>query len=405
MKVAVIDDVGFGSGKPGLFGKELYVETISKINEEILGNPVERVLLSPTSHNQDNLHVLAGSEKRLIRIFRDKQLVQKLKKLLESQGVDLVHNNLLNARYIAHTANAAEKLGTPIVTTIHGWVYVCPNGWGVTLPQLAKCSMGLQPGCGKCLYQLSKITKTNPAASAANWTIRYLMLKKMLNASKANISPSHELAEYVKRIHKISNIHAMHNPLPRHLLAEPPSNGGDDSIAFCGRLTWEKGAHLIPKIASKLPQHEIKIMGKGPLKEALVKAARKHKNITYLGYVPEKEKIKIIKESSALIMPITYRETFGYSVAEALSLGVPVVGFGLGGVKELIDRSGGGYTVKPYSISEFAEKTLKAIEEAEQLGRKGRKYAQENLNPEKYAASLQKVYEEALKNEERLIRR
>ena len=146
-------------------------------------------------------------------------------------------------------------------------------------------------------------------------------------------------------------------------------------------------------------------MGKGPLKETLAKAARKHKNITYLGYVPEKEKIRIIKESSALIMPITYRETFGYSAAEALALGVPVVGFGLGGVKELIDCSGGGYTVKPYSISEFAEKTLKAIEEAEQLGRKGRKYAQENLNPEKYATSLQKIYKEALKNEERLTRR
>ena len=43
--IAILDDAGFGSGRPGLFGKELYSELVSQINEQFLGNKVLRAVL------------------------------------------------------------------------------------------------------------------------------------------------------------------------------------------------------------------------------------------------------------------------------------------------------------------------------------------------------------------------
>jgi glycosyltransferase involved in cell wall biosynthesis len=185
------------------------------------------------------------------------------------------------------------------------------------------------------------------------------------------------------------------NPVSESLLSAEPTYGGERAVAFVGRLVYEKGANLLPELASLLPHVQFHVMGAGPLGDFLRKSSEKHPNLIFHGFVSSEEKASIISTTSAVIMPISYTETFGYTVAEAFILGKPVVGFSLGGVKELIEDSGAGFAVPPYDLGEFSDRIGNIVDNpglSAEMGKKGRKFVEENLSPERYALTLREIY-------------
>ncbi len=395
MKVAIIDDAGFGFGRPGLFGKELYVHMLAEINERILDNEVQRILVGQTA-TCGNVSTIAGSKVPVVRAFRDSVLERRLHDVLANKKPDILHVNVLNARYPRCIVPVAKKLGIPIVVTLHSWVYLCPTGWSVYLPELVIDS---EPHprlrCVQCLCQVAKMYDQETIRRVSDGFNQTIALRRLAENAEAVISPSGLLAERVRAAFHSDNVCTVPNPLPTQLLEHGPKHGGDGSLVFFARLTYEKGAHLLPRVAESLPDINIHVMGSGPLENQTKKASETWKNILYHGFAAETSKLEIIRRSSVVLMPGLYTETFGYTMAEAFALGKAVVCFAIGGPKEMVEASGGGLLAKPFDIKDFAQKARYLAENpaaAEEMGLRGRRWAEDNLHPSQYGKVLDGIY-------------
>ncbi|ADY01262.1 glycosyl transferase group 1 [Vulcanisaeta moutnovskia 768-28] len=97
-------------------------------------------------------------------------------------------------------------------------------------------------------------------------------------------------------------------------------------------------------------------MGDGYLRDYIISASRKYGNIVYHGFVSNEEKVKIVSNSFLVIMPINWVELYSYTVVESFAMGKPVVSFGVGGPKELIEDSGAGLLARPFDVDDFISK-------------------------------------------------
>jgi glycosyltransferase involved in cell wall biosynthesis len=395
--IAVIDDSGFGIGKPGLFGKEQYVEIISRIYEEFFGWKTFRLVIS---HNKPvnvgsrdkRIYWIPYSRLKIIGNYIDPVLVGSLRRFIEKHKIRIIHNNVLNPRIILHIVEASTNKAF-LVTTLHSWVYVCPTGWGIRLPLLQNCHTGFQPACVRCAYIYSKLYSLG-FKGFIDIITRYFIYRRVVRCSNVLISPTKILKDHVVRIHSVKNVYQIYNPLPDEILYVKPTYSSSLRAVFLGRLEWEKGVHLLPFLALKNPDIEFYVLGRGRLSEYIKSYSKKLSNLKYYGYVSEERKREIIRNASIVLVPSIYMETFGYTVAEAFAYGKPVVGFNIGGVGELVNESGAGIVVKPYDANELAYAVREAIMYGERLGMKGKLFALRNFSTRNYYDSLKKIYEE-----------
>lgn len=120
--------------------------------------------------------------------------------------------------------------------------------------------------------------------------------------------------------------------------------------AFVGRLSYEKGPDLFCKLANLIPIEQFTIYGDGPMKNELKNI---YQTVEFAG-----QKISMSNHWQEIgILCITSRhEGLPLAALEAMSHGIPVLAFAVGGLTTLIDQGRNGWTVKPGDISEFAQK-------------------------------------------------
>lgn len=395
MRVAIIDDAGFGWDRPGLAGKELYVELLAR-GLEGLGVSVVRVLLGDSS-SDGNVITVRGVKTPIVRDFWDWELVRGLRRVFES--VDLIHANVLNARYPRNIVRIIRDLGIPMVVTVHDWSYLCPTGWSIKYPsQVIDWDPRLSLSCVRCIWDVARLRGGNPIVSVLRGFNHTLSLRELLLNASAVISPSRLLANALVRAYNIKNVYAIYNPVPDELLRLRPSYGGDGSITFFARLSPEKGVRLLPTIARELRDVRIHVMGDGPLRDFVVRVNRESPNVVYHGFVSNEEKVRIVGESSLVIFPIIWMETFSYTVLESFALGKPVVSFDLGGPKELIEGSGAGLLARPFDVGDFVDKVRYLLNNPDvirDMGMRGRAFT-EGLTQRNYAVKVLEIYREIL---------
>lgn len=105
-------------------------------------------------------------------------------------------------------------------------------------------------------------------------------------------------------------------------------------------------------VEERLENSKLLIMGRGPQFKRLKKMA-KSDNIEFLGYVDEKEKLKIMSKAHVLLMPAV-REGWGLVVTEANGCGTPVIGYNVNGLKDSIQNEITGLLCEnsPYSMAQ-----------------------------------------------------
>ncbi|EKE02180.1 MAG: glycosyl transferase group 1 [uncultured bacterium] len=127
-----------------------------------------------------------------------------------------------------------------------------------------------------------------------------------------------------------------------------------------GRLDAYKGIQTILE-GFKLNNHNLKIIGNGPLRSDIEKACKDNDNIEYLGVVTPEETRSYISNADFLIQASECYETFGLTIAEAYSVGTPVIGSNLGTRKELIieGRTGFLFDIGDYiSLNQAVDKSI-----------------------------------------------
>ena len=69
-------------------------------------------------------------------------------------------------------------------------------------------------------------------------------------------------------------------------------------------------------------------------------------NIEYVGELNDVEKREFLKNSMGVLFPSTWDEPFGLVIIEAMACGVPVIGFPVGAVPEIIRHGENGFIAK-----------------------------------------------------------
>ncbi len=111
------------------------------------------------------------------------------------------------------------------------------------------------------------------------------------------------------------------------------------SVVFVGRMIPPKGATLLAKVATQLPEINFLFVGQGPDYSALEKLSKAHKNIRLFGNVPYDKLHFYYNLADAFCIPSLYNEGWGRVIMEALACGLPVVASNKGAIPEVVDES------------------------------------------------------------------
>src|SRR5439155_12954775 len=107
------------------------------------------------------------------------------------------------------------------------------------------------------------------------------------------------------------------------------------------------------------PGARLVIAGAGPMLEPLRRRAIRQgqaREVVFTGYVPESEKVAYYNLADLLLFPSSM-EGFGFTVAEAMSCGLPVVASNRGSLPALLVDGGGGFLVDPADREGFVRET------------------------------------------------
>ncbi len=138
-------------------------------------------------------------------------------------------------------------------------------------------------------------------------------------------------------------------------------------LAFLGRISPEKGAHLAIEIAQRSGWH-LKMAGKiDPVDvEYFETAIRPHIDgdlIEFQGEANHQQKSVLMGGAVATLFPITWKEPFGLVMIESMVTGTPVIAIGLGSAPEVIADGVSGY------LCQNVDECIAAIDKASQLNR------------------------------------
>lgn len=153
---------------------------------------------------------------------------------------------------------------------------------------------------------------------------------------------------------------------------------GEMYFLFIGVLRYYKGLHTLLRSARNIGARII-IAGSGPERTALERMAKDFdaSNVIFAGQVTENEKVALIKNSRAVVLPSHLRsEAFGMVLVEAAMLGRPMVSCEIGtGTSYVNAHEKSGLVVPPENEDALADALnvlLKNDELTAELGRGAR---------------------------------
>lgn len=205
-------------------------------------------------------------------------------------------------------------------------------------------------------------------------------LRRIARRCEGVICNSHGLAEDFLALTGVApeTVHVLYNlavsPDIDRLADQPPdhpwlqADAPGPVICTAARLVPEKGIHVLLDAFALLkrdwPTARLIILGQGPLQEELERQARalgSAESIDFAGF--RKNPWAIMARSQLFVLP-SLVEAFGNVVAEALSLGIPVVATRCppNGPEEILQHGRYGRLVPPGDSGALAEAMLKTLQ-------------------------------------------
>ena len=132
-------------------------------------------------------------------------------------------------------------------------------------------------------------------------------------------------------------------------------------VGFASSNFRLKGLHLLIEALSYLPEKIRLVVAGGRNPKEFIRLAEKfgvRNRVVFLGKVKEME---LFYSGIDLLAHPSYYDTFGNVVAEALSMGVPVICSKRTGAKDFVEEGKSGFVLKTFSPKEIAEKVIASV--------------------------------------------
>lgn len=140
--------------------------------------------------------------------------------------------------------------------------------------------------------------------------------------------------------------------------AHQSANGRSPSIAYVGRLSPEKGVHVLLEALGTVQGVNLTIIGDGPERSRLEATAEELGLATRVRFVGSRpwgtDLLDTIRQHNALVLP-SLTEGLPLVLIEAMSQGVPVIASAVGGIPELVRHGINGLLFSAGDVSQLAE--------------------------------------------------
>ncbi len=321
---------------------------------------------------------------------------RELGQVLARVQPELVHVHNLFPRWGLAALRTLARARLPVVQTLHNFRWLCApatllrDGHDCRLCARGDFTNAVRYACMRRSHAISA------AYALALATNRKTALAERTVARFICVSA------FVRDVHRAAGFGGDKLAIKGHFLAQlPPSRGaGDGSLIFIGRLSTEKGLHILLRALGQLPDVTLKIAGDGPERAALEREfANVLPRVRFLGQLPHARLLEELCASSVCVVPSLGSETFGLSALEALACARPVVASDAGGLPELVRHGENGFIVPrgdPTALAERLRFLLAHPETASALGRAGRTEVERSHLAAANLERLEAIYAEAI---------
>jgi glycosyltransferase involved in cell wall biosynthesis len=275
-----------------------------------------------------------------------------------SQGLD---DSLLEATLL-------EKY--PSILYAHTYYGTCVSGRKChSWPRLAPCDRQFGAPC-LALYFPRRCGGLSPGTM---WQLFQLQSKR-----KARLQDYQAILVASRHMYHEYQLHGV-SPTRLHLVplhttdvspsSTPPARDPQGRILFAGRLMDVKGVGYLLEAtclaATKLDRPlTLTIAGDGPERAKLQESARRLGiAVEFTGWVDSEKKLLLMREADLVAVPSLWPEPFGLVGIEAGCLGVPAVGFAVGGIPDWLipGQSGELAPGDPPTVAGLADAMVRAL--------------------------------------------
>lgn len=322
---------------------------------------------------------------------------REIRKCIRENKIDVVHvhNTLMLVSPAVYYAARKEKV--PVVQTIHNFRLLCPGATFYRDNQI----------CEDCLKKgLSCALKHKCYRGSFSQTLCCVLSMKLHRATGIYKKLTYIcLTEFNKK--KLLRLKGLK---PEQIFVKPnavsapealvPELDRQDRVLFASRLEDLKGIRVLLEAWRLLGDQgpELLLCGDGPLEDWCRSFVEDNKlrNVRLLGRLPNDRVRSLMATSRALILPTQCYEGFPLCIAEAYSVGTPVLVSKLGNGGSLVRSGVTGLKFDQQSPQSIA-KTVKKFMNTEDVDWQANTNAfyRENLTPEMNYTRLMEVYRAA----------
>ena len=281
---------------------------------------------------------------------------------------------------------AALARKAPVIVSLHDYFAACPNGGFYQYPQQRICDLtAMSPACIACncdprsypqkLYRVARQAVQSKMGRLPDGVRDFIVHSRLVQQI---------LAPYLPRT---ARLHAVPMAIAAEYAPPAPVSENQDFL-MASRLSPEKGPLLFAEAAGRAGVRAV-FVGEGPQRGALPDGAQ----IT--GWLSHAGVIARLRQARALVFPSLLYETFGLTVAEALSQGVPAIVADRSAAAELIEDGVTGLLFRTGDCASLASRLeiLKDSGRAAEMGRRAHeRYWQAPMNMANHLAAMMKVY-------------
>jgi glycosyltransferase involved in cell wall biosynthesis len=392
MKILLITDYGEPHG-----GSE--VNTLA-IRSELRKRGHDARLFSSNarlgSYAIDSDYTCFGTETRLRTIVQTANpwAFIKLRQVLDQFNPDVVHVRTFMLQLSPLILPLIKKY--PSIYHIVLYKALCPMG-NKMLPtgDICRVSSGLDCLHHRCL----------PLRGWLPLMLQLFLWRRWRSCFSVLLTPSEALKHVLER-EGIKPVEVIWNGFPA--VSAEPSLAPVPTVAFAGRLVFEKGVDLLieafSQVVKTITDARLIVAGSGPERVRLEEIAARlgiASSVTFTGHIPRAEMERLFAGAWVQVVPSRWVEPFGNVAAEGMMRGTAVVASRTGGFPEFIKDGENGFLVPRGDAKELAATLNRLMADrnlAERIGRAGRKFALSNLTIERCVDKILGVYEQILGN-------
>lgn len=259
---------------------------------------------------------------------------RKLAERIRRYDIELVHFQNTFPLLSPAVYSAARAAGAAVVQSLRNFRLGCAGGLLLRGGRVCESCVGRRLLWPAVRHRCYRGSVAGSATVAAMQTVH-----RARGTWRHDVDRYIALNEFGRSKHIAIGLPAERIAVKPNFLAPDPGPGAGDGgyMLFVGRLSAEKGVDTLIEAWSALDDPPpLKIVGDGPLRQTLQRAAAAQPRIDWLGHCSRAEVLALTGGATALVVPSKWYEGGPRVLFEAMACGTPVVCSDQGAFREQV---------------------------------------------------------------------